>query len=58
MKLTAPMPENFRALSDAWNDPNRFAAELAAYYQQLEQTGRRPRAHDITEPLKERTNAS
>lgn len=30
-----PMPANFQAMSDAWNDPVRFAAECAKYDEQL-----------------------
>lgn len=43
------MPRNFRAMSDAWNDPNRFAVELAAYYEQLRASGHRVQLRDITE---------
>lgn len=39
--MTAPKPVNFDRLSDAWNDPIRFAAELHQYYQQLEAAGLR-----------------
>lgn len=39
--MTAPKPINFDAMSDAWNDPIRFAAELARYYEQLRAAGLR-----------------
>ena len=39
--MSAPKPVNFDALSSAWNDPIRFAAELANYYQQLQTIGHR-----------------
>lgn len=42
--MTDPKPVNFRAMADAWDDPIRYAAELARYYQQLEQDGHRARA--------------
>lgn len=34
-KTTAPMPTNFRAMSDAWDNPIAFAKEVHQYYQQL-----------------------
>lgn len=37
-KTTAPMSNNFRAMSDPWNDPIAFAKEVHAYYQQLGNT--------------------
>lgn len=39
--MSAPKPINFDALSRAWNDPLRYAAELHLYWQQLEATGHR-----------------
>lgn len=45
-----PKPENFEALSDAWSDPTAFAAELHRYYAQLEATGYRSPADDLTKP--------
>lgn len=46
--MTAPKPANFRALADAWDSPIAFAAELAKYYAQLEDSGLRLPAPDIT----------
>lgn len=34
-RTPAPKPQNFDALADAWNDPERFAHELNAYYAQI-----------------------
>ncbi|GAA4191966.1 hypothetical protein GCM10022219_11580 [Microbacterium oryzae] len=45
-----PKPNNFDALSNAWNNPERFAAELARYYSQLEQDGYRTPTPDRTAP--------
>ncbi|MGO3320264.1 MAG: hypothetical protein ACTIL0_07120 [Microbacterium gubbeenense] len=39
--MSAPKPINFDALSSAWNDPIRYAAELQRYYLQLQATGHR-----------------
>jgi hypothetical protein len=39
--MSAPKPLNFDQLSDAWDDPLRFAAELNTYYPQLQATGHR-----------------
>ena len=49
MKIPAPKPSNFDALTRTWNDPEQFAIERAAYYASLS-----PRARDITVPLHER----
>ena len=45
-KIPAPKPHNFDALSRAWNNPEAFARELAAYYASL-----RPEVRDITLPI-------
>lgn len=37
--MKAPKPLNFRAMSNAWNDPVAFARELNAYYAQLAEAG-------------------
>lgn len=37
--MSAPPPLNLAAMADAWNDPLAFAAQLNAYYAQLEQEG-------------------
>ena len=34
-----PKPDNFDAMSDAWDDPVRFAAEVANYDEQLRVAG-------------------
>ena len=39
--MSAPKPINFDALSSAWSDPIRYAAELRTYYEQLERDGHR-----------------
>ena len=52
----APKPENFDALSRTWNDPNAYAAELAAYYEQLVAVGLAPHPRDITEPMHPRVS--
>lgn len=46
--MTAPKPANFRALTKAWDSPIAFATELAKYYSQLEDSGHRLPAPDIT----------
>lgn len=46
--MRAPKPPNFQALTDAWNSPIAFAAELAQYYSHLEASGHRLPAPDIT----------
>lgn len=46
--MTAPKPANFRALANAWDSPIAFASELARYYAQLEESGYRMPAPDIT----------
>jgi len=48
----APKPLNFRALSNAWNDPIAFARELSRYYSQLEASGHRQRPRDWTTSLR------
>ncbi len=47
--MSASRPSNFQAMSDAWNDPEAFAREVAAYYEQLA-AERQPALIDITEP--------
>jgi hypothetical protein len=39
----APKPDNMRALEAAWNDPQNWAAEVAAYNRQLDAVGYRGR---------------
>lgn len=34
-RQSAPMPKNMKAMSAAWNDPVRWAAEVAKYDEQL-----------------------
>jgi len=46
--MSAPPPVNLHAMADAWNDPIAFAAQLNAYYRQLEQCGYRIPDSDIT----------
>ena len=48
MGAAAPKPLNFRALSNAWDDPLAFARELSRYYKQLEASGHRARCRDTT----------
>jgi hypothetical protein len=45
-----PKPANFDELTSAWDNPERFAAELAKYYSQLEQSGYREPTPDRTAP--------
>lgn len=49
MGTTAPRPNNFKALWNAWDNPTRFALELAKYYQQLEASGHRQKQRHIHE---------
>lgn len=37
--MSAPPPLNLTALAAAWDNPIAFAAQLNAYYAQLEQQG-------------------
>lgn len=53
MTRIASKPTNFRALSDAWNDPAGFAREVDAYYRQLA----RERTDDIPAHWTERADA-
>lgn len=46
--MTAPKPANFQALADAWDDTDAFAAELLKYYAELEASGHRVPADDVT----------
>ena len=46
--MSAPKPANFQALVDAWDSPIAFASELSRYYSQLEDSGLRMPAPDIT----------
>ncbi|MBT2497134.1 hypothetical protein J7E45_16095 [Microbacterium sp. ISL-59] len=46
--MPAPKPSNFQALADAWDNPDTFAAELLKYYSDLEASGHRIPADDIT----------
>lgn len=48
MGAAAPKPLNFRALSNAWDDPLAFARELSHYYSQLEASGHRQPTRDWT----------
>lgn len=52
--MTAPKPANFRALADAWDSPIAYAVELARYYAQLEDSGYRLPAPDITTSKEDR----
>jgi len=52
MGAAAPKPLNFRALSNAWDDPIAFARELSHYYRQLEASGHRQPARDWTNELR------
>lgn len=52
MGAAAPKPLNFRALSNAWDDPIAFARELSRYYRQLEASGHRAPARDWTNELR------
>lgn len=52
MGAAAPKPLNFRALSNAWDDPIAFARELSHYYRQLEASGHRQPARDWTAALR------
>lgn len=49
--MSAPKPANFRSLADAWDSPVAFATELARYYSQLEGSGYRLPAPEITAPM-------
>ena len=42
------MPQNFQTLTDAWDDPEKFAREVSVYYEHLRANGRqvRPRRSD------------
>lgn len=46
--MPAPKPSNFQALADAWDDTDTFGAELLKYYADLEASGHRVQADDIT----------
>lgn len=52
MGAPAPKPLNFRALSNAWDDPLAFARELSRYYSQLEASGHRQPTRDWTTALR------
>lgn len=52
MGAAAPKPLNFRALSNAWDDPIAFARELSHYYHQLEASGHRKPARAWTNELR------
>jgi hypothetical protein len=52
MGTSAPKPLNFRALSNAWDDPLAFARELSRYYSQLEASGHRQPTRDWTTALR------
>ncbi|MEZ7755591.1 hypothetical protein O5Y58_08760 [Microbacterium paraoxydans] len=52
MGAAAPKPLNFRALSNAWDDPLAFARELSHYYSQLEASGHRQPTRDWTTALR------
>ncbi|WP_144881128.1 hypothetical protein [Microbacterium paraoxydans] len=52
MGAAAPKPLNFRALSNAWDDPVAFARELSRYYSQLEASGHRQPTRDWTNELR------
>ena len=53
MRIPAPKPANFDALTRTWNDPESFARECQAYYRSLSRTDVR----DITVPIHERADA-
>lgn len=46
MGSPAPKPRNFRAMTNAWNDPVAFAKEITLYYSQLEASGHRVPTRD------------
>ncbi len=52
MGVAAPKPLNFRALSNAWDDPLAFARELSRYYSQLAASGHRHPTRDWTTTLR------
>jgi hypothetical protein len=41
-KRMAPKPDNFDAMSDAWDNPVAFAREVAVYNTQLVEAGHAP----------------
>lgn len=48
MRTPSPKPANFDRLTETWNDPGAFAAELNQYYEQLRAADDLPA--DVTEP--------
>lgn len=55
--MSAPKPLNFRAMSNAWDDPIAFARELNKYYAQLAESGSRTLPPDWTDQSSRQENS-